>query len=627
MGQLFALPGPAMMQYRLADTTIPGEADRPESSLFDGVDSTITGLTQYAGGKVPDPVKIGLAAISREVDRAQKAFDTQGVAAAEPPLVAGLAAVRALLEQLGAAGLTEDAANEIGLRLKTKEHEFEQALMLAHGVRVDVLADDGLVVGGQPIRVTILVANRGASPVEIARIALDGFDGNAACKLDSVAASAVFRCEASVRVPPDAHLTTPYWKPLPDFARYEYEPDAPFGAPFRPTPFTATIDLGIGGGAVRVDLPVQYRYEGNIFSGEKRMELQVVPRFSVRPVPEIAIIPLGSAKDPKGGREIRVTVTSGAKGKSSGAASLALPAGWSVAPASAPVEFAREDEQQTVRFTVTPPASVRPGQYQVHAMVTGDGQTFGEGYEVIEYPHINRRQRIVPAETTVKVVDVKVAPGLRVGYVMGVGDQVPPAIQQLGVQVDLLDSDALAWGDLSRYDAIVTGVRAYERRADLRAHNQRLLDYARAGGTLIVQYNKFEFNEAQYGPFPAKVSSSRITDENAPVQVLALDNPIFTVPNRITDAAWAGWVQERGLYFLGEKDPAYVDLVQLEDPFPFNKGIKRGALVEATVGKGRWIYVGLGLWRQLPAGTDGAYALLANLLSVGKARAATLPAK
>jgi hypothetical protein len=214
---------------------------------------------------------------------------------------------------------------------------------------------------------------------------------------------------------------------------------------------------------------------------------------------------------------------------------------------------------------------------------------------------------------------VKVAPKLKVGYVMGVGDQVPPAIAQLGAQVDLLDADALAWGNLGQYDAIVTGVRAYERRADLRANNRRLIAYAENGGTLIVQYNKMEFNETQYGPFPAKVSSSRVTDETAPVDVLVPTNPIFTFPNSIGAATWKDWVQERGLYFLGEKDANYVDLVQLQDPFPANSGMKKGALVEAKVGRGRWIYVGLGLWRQLPAGTDGAYQLLANLISAGKA--------
>ena len=244
---------------------------------------------------------------------------------------------------------------------------------------------------------------------------------------------------------------------------------------------------------------------------------------------------------------------------------------------------------------------------------------------MVEYPHTRRRHLIHDAEATLKILDVAVAPRLNVGYVMGVGDQVPPAIEQLGARVTLIDADMLAFGNLSAFDAIVTGVRAYERRADLRANNHRLIDYAQKGGTVIVQYNKFEFNEAQYGPFPAKVSSSRVTDERAPVQVVAPEHEVMRWPNRIGDAAWQDWVQERGLYFLGEKDAKYVDLVQIEDPFPFNKGPKRGALVEARVGKGRWVYLGLGLWRQLPAGTEGAYQLLANLLSAGKAPRQAVP--
>jgi len=136
------------------------------------------------------------------------------------------------------------------------------------------------------------------------------------------------------------------------------------------------------------------------------------------------------------------------------------------------------------------------------------------------------------------------------------------------------------------------------------------------GGTLIVQYNKFEFNQAQYGPYPARVSSERVTDEFAPVRQLDRDSPLFYTPNRIDDSTWKNWVQERGLYFLGDRDPRYKDLVALDEPFAYNKGEKRGALVEAQYGKGRWIYVGLGLWRELPAGVDGAYQLLANLVSL-----------
>jgi hypothetical protein len=127
-----------------------------------------------------------------------------------------------------------------------------------------------------------------------------------------------------------------------------------------------------------------------------------------------------------------------------------------------------------------------------------------------------------------------------------------------------------------------------------------------------------EFNQAQYGPYPAQVGRGRVTDENAPVKVLVPDHQVFNYPNRIGETTWKGWVQERGLYFLDEKDPKYVDLVQMEDPVPDNPGVKLGSLVEAKVGKGRWLYVGLGLWRQVPAGTEGAYQLLANLISLGK---------
>jgi hypothetical protein len=196
---------------------------------------------------------------------------------------------------------------------------------------------------------------------------------------------------------------------------------------------------------------------------------------------------------------------------------------------------------------------------------------------------------------------------------------VPPAIEQLGAKVQLLTAEDLAWGDLSKFTAIVTGVRAYERRDDLRANNSRLLDYVFKGGTMIVQYNKFEFNDAQYGPYPAKVSANRVTDENAPIQVTAAHSSLLTSPNEIGDAAWRNWVQERGTYFLADdKDSRYHDVLQMEDNFQYNKGVKTGALVEAQYGKGRWVYVGLGLWRQLPVGTDGAYQILANLISLGK---------
>jgi hypothetical protein len=348
-----------------------------------------------------------------------------------------------------------------------------------------------------------------------------------------------------------------------------------------------------------------------------------VPKFAVSASPSIAVVPATAAATPGSEREVRVTVTNHSVGAATATVQLEVPQGWKAAPASAPVAFTREDEAMTVRFTIAAPgaASRKPGDVAVKARVTDGTGTYTQGYQVVEYPHTTRRHVLRAPEITVKTLNVQVKPNLTIGYVMGVGDEIPPALEQLGARVELLDADDLAWGDLNRFDVLMTGVRAYERRADLRANNQRLIDYARAGGTVIVNYNKFEFNEAQYGPFPGKVGRERVTDENSVVRVLQPKHPAFTTPNAITEADWRGWRQERGLYFFDTagRDPRIVDLIELEDPFPYNKGVKRGALVEAKMGQGRWVYIGLGLWRQLPAGTDGAYRLLANLVSLGNA--------
>ena len=398
----------------------------------------------------------------------------------------------------------------------------------------------------------------------------------------------------------------------------------PFGVPFAPSPFRVKFHVKAGDVEVTRDVPVEYRYVKDIYFGDKRMELNVVPDFSVLISPALAVIPEPAGTMKPVDREIHVTVTNGAKGPAKAVVALDLPPGWKSMPAKAEIEFNHEDESLSARFTVRTPAQVKTGSYTLRAVVTmpdNPDRKFTSGYEEIEYPHVERRQVIKPAEISMKVVDVKIAPTLSVGYIDGVGDQVPPAIEQLGAKLTMIDHDELAWGDLSKYDVIVTGVRAYERRADLRAYNRRVLDYASHGGTVIVQYNKMEFNQADYGPYPAKVSGNRVCDETVPVKILAPENAVFHTPNKIGAGTWANWVQERGLYFLGDKDAKYIDLISMTDSFKDNPGEKLGSLVEANTGRGHWIYLGLGLWRQLPAGTEGAYQLLANLLSLGKAPA------
>jgi LmbE family N-acetylglucosaminyl deacetylase len=620
--------GASGARYRLAQTVIESQKNKDETSLFEGVDTTLAGLAQFAGANPPAALRDALAAITNHALGAQKAFmGSQDPAVTLPALLGGLKSIRTLRNALGSYGLSDVAAYEIDFRLKQKHDQFQQAILLAQGLRIDAIADDGIVMGNQPIRVTAYVANRGPDGVSIKSVKLLGFTGEAACaNLGPIKTTPNFTCTSDVKIPANAKLTDPYWIRLPDSGRAELQPDPPHGLPFRPTPFRALFEFDVNGVTVTHDMPVQYRYAGDLATGEKRMELKVVPGLALTVSPSVMIVPLkvGATVDRR--KEVRVTVENNTKGPATANIGLNVPAGWRVTPASSPISLGSEGETTTVRFTVTPPAAPSLGRLALKAEATSakapdltGAEQFTNGYQVIEYPHIQRRHKVIPAETTVKVVDVGVAPNVRLGYVMGVGDLVPQALDQLGVRATMIDSEELAYGNLARYDTIMLGIRAYEKREDLKAYNHRLIKYVQDGGTLIVQYNKTaEFNQARYGPYPALVSSARVTDETAPVQILEKEHHAFTYPNRIRQDAWDGWVQERGLYFLGEKDAAYKDLVQLQDPFEYNPGTKSGALVEARFGKGRWLYVGLGLWRQLPYGTVGAYQLLGNLISLGK---------
>jgi hypothetical protein len=581
-------------------------------------------------------------------------FSAETDGAAVAPLLAGLRATRALRAAIPPMPMAASSKYEITFRLAQKEREFEQAIVLASRLRIEALADDQAVVPGQTLTLSLVVANRGDEDVAIKETTFSGFDAAGTCNLAPVVArgrgappapppaapltslrpAAAAQCAPLATVPASARVTEPYWHRAGEAGRYTLDSDAPFGLPYRPTPFRATLVLSIGGGDdVTVDVPIQARYQGDVFSGEKRGDLLVVPPVSVSVSPPIAIIPRPVVRQPRASagavadaREIRVMVVNDSAGSLARTVRLDAPSGWAVQPPYQPVTFAREDESQTLRFTVVPPPGAPLGDVVVKAVITETANEAADraaprptarGFQKIEYPHIRRQHVYRDAETRVKLMDVKVAPNLTVGYVMGVGDEVPSAIAQLGVKLEMIDAETLAFGDLSRFSTIVTGVRAYERREDLRANNSRLLEYVRNGGTVIVQYNKFEFNEAQYGPYPAQVSNNRVTDETASVTPLVANDPMFNAPNTINDTAWLDWVQERGLYFLGEKDARYRDLLAIDERFANNAGAKRGALVATTYGRGRWVYVGLNLWRQLPAGVDGAYPLLANLISLG----------
>ena len=445
---------------------------------------------------------------------------------------------------------------------------------------------------------------------------------------------APYVCASDVSAPPNARLTDIYWQPPENAGQRHVRRRCPVRTAVQAIALPRAASRWIGGRAHRSRAAGAVRYEGPGLVGEKRMELNVVPAFAVSVSPRS-----WSCREARG----QSPLVDPRAASCASPSSTAQGSGGGCRPAQDAGGLARITGHRRDKLH----ARRRVGDDALHGDAAGFRAAGEEAISAevvsrlprppteppsgwvtrsIEYPHIQRRHKIIPAVARFKVIDVAIPPALTVGYIMGVGDQVPAALRQLGAHVTLIDSDEMAWGDLSRYNAIVTGVRAYEQRADLRANNHRLLKYVENGGTAIVQYNRTEFNQAQYGPYPAKTSAERITDENAPVKILAPGHPVFSVPNKLTDRDWQGWVQERGTYFLEEPlDAKYVDLIEMEDPFEYNKGPKRGALVEARYGKGRWVYVGLGLWRQLPSGTDGAYRLFANLISLGKPPARPRP--
>jgi len=290
---------------------------------------------------------------------------------------------------------------------------------------------------------------------------------------------------------------------------------------------------------------------------------------------------------------------------------LDVPPGWRVTTI-APLDFSSAGDQ-LVRFELSPAAHVAPGAYALHPYARLDGRVFRTSAKSL--PSLPAQLYQGPAGAVVHVLDLKIPAGLHIGYVAADNDLVPDALRQLGVRVDLLDDAQLAFGDLSRYDAIVIGIRAYELRPGLVLANSRLLDYVKSGGTLVVQYQRdFAWNKKDLPPFPASMPdvTSRTTDENSPVQFLVPDSPLLNFPNHIGQADFEGWVQERGLYYWGQFDSRYQPVLAFQDP---GEEPARGAIVYARDGKGFYIYTGIAFFRQLPAGVPGAFRLFVNLLS------------
>ncbi|MBV9075553.1 MAG: hypothetical protein JOZ10_18175 [Acidobacteria bacterium] len=311
--------------------------------------------------------------------------------------------------------------------------------------------------------------------------------------------------------------------------------------------------------------------------------------------------------------DLSVMIHSNVKGPAKGTVKLDLPSGWTAAQQQ--FVTAKDGDDQNLKFQVVP-GQIQQRPYTLTAVATYNGRDYKEGYHTTGYPGLRPYNLYRPATYRTTGVDVKVAPGLTVGYIVGAGDDVPQSLTNLGIIVHFLSSGDLAGGDLSRFNTIVLGVRAYAVREDLKTYNARLLDYVKNGGVVIVQYNTLEYDH-DYGPYPYKMGSNpeEVTDEHSKVEILDPANPVFSWPNRITQKDFDGWMEERGSKFLQSWDGHYQPLLETHDA---GQEPQKGGLVYARYGKGVYIYNAYAFYRQLPEGVPGAYRLFANMISLGK---------
>ena len=415
-------------------------------------------------------------------------------------------------------------------------------------------------------------------------------------------------------IPASQPVSQPYWmrEPKQRSALFKVTDLKLLGLAENPPVLTAVLEFADAEGRkFELRRDARYRFVDPV-DGEQSRRLVSVPPVALKVADAVMRYP--DAKPRQVTVEVKANTASAA-----GQLRLKLPEGWSATPAEHVFKIEKRGELASFAFTVTPPAW--PGKATLDAVATmADGTKTSAGTEVIRYAHIPPQTLFPPAQTSLVRADVKIS-AQRVGYVMGAGDEVPAALRQLGLQVDLLTPDDVASGDLTRYHAILTGVRALSTRPDLRSSRSRILDYVRQGGTLIVQYNTVEggFNTrdsaVDLAPYPLKINRDRVTVEEAPVRFPNPTHPLLNAPNKISGEDFSGWVQERGLYFGSEWDPQYTPLFAMNDP-----GEKEllGGTLAAPYGKGLYIYTSLAFFRELPAGVPGAYRIFANFLSGGK---------
>jgi LmbE family N-acetylglucosaminyl deacetylase len=628
-GGYIVLPGEVNSDYhRYGSRVKSGEA---EKSFFDGVDTSLLGIAGLAHGDTGF-LKGGLQAINDDVEKAMAGFDPAAPVKIAPALRGGYLATKKLIGEVKNSSLSEDDKASVDFELERKLGQFNTALAEALGLQIDALTTPGksatqtsifspgvedsraVATPGSDVYLRLHLLNAAAKQTPAPKLvktwvastadATSSIEQLAEPKADAMNGDALFR----VSIATNASGTRPYFN-RPSTAQAYYDIDDPkwLNDSFAPYPLEGWAEFEYDGVPIQIGQVVQtvHRSAG---IGSVEDPLVIAPGISVGIHPSAGAVPLGESEF-----SLTVTVHSNLVGVAEGSVRLDLPAGWKSDPAEVAFHLNNEEDRE-VAFQIHPD-TLEQKSYEIKAVATSGGDAYSDGYRTVGYPGLRPYNYYRPASYRALGVDVRVAPGLNLGYVMGPGDDIPQALEDLGIHPHLLSAEEIASGDLSKYNVIVLGIRAYASRPELASNNRRLLEFVQNGGNLVVQYQSGEYDH-NFGPYPYTLgrSAEKVVDESAPVTLLDPKNPLLTWPNQITAADFDGWVEERGHSFMESWDPKFVALSETHDP---GQDPQRGGLLVAHEGKGTYIYVAFALYRQTPEAVPGAYRLLANLVSAG----------
>lgn len=597
---------------------VAGEAALAADEVFGGIDTSLAAIAELLpAGPLRDQVHEQLEGVATLAEDSRAVLSPSQMAAVVPALARisdGLGASLAAVTNAGG-DARYAAATDL---LSEKRQVASLALAAAAGVAVDAVADRETVAIGESLVVTATVWDSGDRSVDVEAVRIESRDGWQVSSQTRAEGdegiSGLEQWEFEIRVPETGTPTVPYFLERPLNADlYDWDEADPraLGEPWQRAPAVVVFDLRIAGAPVSIEREVVHRVRDQA-RGEVRLPIRALPEIEVAMTPGLL---LWSAEgDPR--REIEVRVRSHSQGSVAGLLELAASdATWPL-PAAREFQIDEPGGQKILRIELESPAKTVSGRIEWAATARmKDGAGYDSAYPVISHPHIRPLTLPVPARLDIQMLDLKLPNVSRIGYVRGASDRVPEILEEIGLPIQMLTAGDLRAAELSRFDAIVVGSRAYETNPVLSEINSRLLEYVEDGGLLVVQYQQYQFVRGEFAPLQLEISRphGRVTDETARVDVLRPEHPIFEVPNRITAEDWDGWVQERGLYFASEWDPAFTPLLSLQDE---GQPAERGALLVANVGKGIYVYSGLSFFRQLPAGVPGAIRLFVNLLSM-----------